>query len=97
MNSFSDFEIKTTSKAFEGEKIKITKILNRDIEVHAFSIEDSKCFNGKCLKLQISWNGEKRIVFTSAGMLIEQVMKVPENGFPFTARIIEENERYKFI
>jgi len=64
MNSFTDFNITTTGDGFEGDKIKMSKILGKEIIVHAFRLEDSKCFKGKCLYLQIEFNNEMRIVFT---------------------------------
>lgn len=100
MNSFSQFNIKVESQAFEGDKIKMSKILNREIVVHHFKVEDSKVFkdrgSGKCLHLQISVNQLKHVVFTGAGGLIETIQQVPESGFPFTTTIVEESERYKF-
>lgn len=100
MKSFSQFNIQTTSKGFDGDKIKMSKILNREIIVHHFKIEDSKVFkekgSGKCLHLQISFKNEKHIVFTSSSGLIEMIQKVPENGFPFSTTIVEENDRFKF-
>jgi RNA-directed DNA polymerase len=100
MNSFSQFNIKTNTRGFEGDKIKISKILNREIAVHHFKIEDSKLFkdkgSGKCLHLQISLGDKMHIVFTSSSCLIEAIMQVPENGFPFSTTIVEENDRYKF-
>jgi hypothetical protein len=100
MNSFSQFNIKTTTKGFEGDKIKIAKILNREIIIHDFKIDDSKCFKdrgtGKCLQLQISINNEKHIVFTSSSGLIDAIHQVPKDSFPFTTTIIEENDRFIF-
>jgi hypothetical protein len=100
MNSFSQFNIKATSKGFEGDKIKISKILNREIVIHDFKIEDSKVFkergSGKCLHLQISINEKKHVVFTSSSGLIETILQVPESGFPFKTNIIEENDRFIF-
>jgi len=102
MNRFSQFNIKTTKKGFEGDKIKMARIINREIVVHHFKIEDSKVQSfkekgtGKCLHLQISFNNEMHIVFTSSGGLIEAITQVPENQFPFTTNIIEENDRFKF-
>ena len=100
MKNFSQFNIQQTTKGFEGDKIKMSKILNREIVVHHFKIEDSKVFkekgSGKCLHLQISFNNEKHIIFTSSSGLIEVIQKIPENGFPFTTTIIEENDRFLF-
>ena len=64
MNSFKDFNIKTEEKVFTGDKIKISKILNKPITVHDFKISNSKYpekGNGECLHLQISVDNEKRI------------------------------------
>jgi len=100
MKNFSQFNIKPMTKGFEGDKIKMSKILNREIVVHHFKIEDLKVFkdkgSGKCLHLQISVNNEKHIIFTSSSGLIEAIQQVPENGFPFTATIIEESDRFIF-
>jgi len=100
MKNFSQFNIQQTTKGFEGDKIKMSKILNREIVVHHFKIEDSKVFkekgSGKCLHLQISFNNEKHIIFTSSSGLIEVIQKIPENGFPFTTTIVEENDRFLF-
>lgn len=88
------------TKGFEGNKIKIKKILGREIAVYAFKLGDSKVFTEKgscmCLCLQIAIDDEMRVVFTSASRLIEIIQKVQENGFPFTTTIIEENDRYIF-
>ena len=100
MNSFSQFNIKVESQSFEGDKIKMSKILNREIVVHYFKIEDSKVFkergSGKCLCLQISFDQRKHVVFTGSTGLIEVIQKIPETGFPFTTTIVEENDRYMF-
>ena len=101
MNRFSQFNITTAAtKGFEGEKIKISKVLNREIVVHDFKIEESKLFKekgtGKCLHLQISFNDEKHIIFTSSGGLINAIQQIPEGEFPFITTIVEENDRYNF-
>jgi len=96
MNSFTDFNITTTDSGFEGDKIKMSKILGKEIIVHAFRLEDSKCFTGKCLYLQIEFSEEMRIVFTSSKKLIEAIEKIPQKGFPFKTIIVEENDRFRF-
>lgn len=101
MNRFSQFNIKATASPFEGDKIKMSKILNKEIVVHHYKIEPSKVFadrgTGQCLHLQISLNNEKHIVFTSSSGLIEQIQQVPQEGFPFTATIVEQNDKYLFV
>ena len=100
MNKFSQFNITTSTKGFEGDKIKMSKVLNREIVVHDYKIEDSKIFpergSGKCLHLQISINGEKHIIFTSSCGLINAITQIPADNFPFSTTIIQENERFSF-
>jgi hypothetical protein len=102
MNRFSQFNIKPPAKGFEGGKIKMSRILNKEIVVHDFKIEESKVAafrekgSGKCLYLQISFDNEMHIVFTSGTGLIETIQLVPKAQFPFTTTIVEENDRYKF-
>jgi hypothetical protein len=91
MNRFSQFNIKAPARGFEGSKIKISRILNKEIVIHDFKIEESKVQefkdkgSGKCLYLQISFNNEMHVVFTSGGGLIETIQQVPKNSFPFTS------------
>jgi hypothetical protein len=102
MNKFNQFDIKVKPKGFEGDKIKISKILNREVVVHDFKIEDSKVEEfkkkgtGKCLHLQISIKDIKYIVFTSSGYLIEAIAQIPKSDFPFSTTIVNENDSYKF-
>jgi hypothetical protein len=101
MKKFSDFGIKPAIKNFVGDKIKIPKILNKEIVIHDFRIEDTKVENfkkraGKCLYLQISVGDTKHVVFTSSIGLIEAIQQVAVTDFPFTAIIIEDNDRYIF-
>jgi Tat protein secretion system quality control protein TatD with DNase activity len=102
MNEFSQFNIKTPERAFEGDKIKISKILNREVVVHQYKIEDSKVKSfldkgsGKCLHLQISFNNEKHVVFTSGRALMDVIQQIPRDKFPFTTTIVEDNDMYKF-
>lgn len=97
MKNFKDFGIELTNNGFTGEKIKVKKVLNREIVVHGFKIEKSK-FEGKgnCLYMQIEVDGNKHVLFTGSITLMEQIQKVPQSGFPFTATIVEDNERLKF-
>lgn len=96
---FSDFGIKPVLKGMVGDKIKIGKILNKEIEVVDFRIDDSKYGTGgsKCLCIQIKLDGVDRIVFTGSKVLMETIEQIPKStGFPFTTTIVEENERYEF-
>ena len=98
MNNFKDFGIQSQSKGFEGDKIKIDRILNKNIIVEEYKIENSKFEkgNGKCLYIQISIDGVRRVLFTGSINLMEMIEQVPKNKFPFTTAIIKENDRFEF-
>ena len=97
MNSFKELGIAPTVKGFTGDKIKIDRILNKQIIVHEFKIEDSKFEGkGKRLDMQIEVDGAKRIVFTSGTSLIEVIKKIPVEKFPFSTTIVKNDERLEF-
>lgn len=99
MNSFKDFGIKPQVKNFEGEKIRIDKILNKQIVVEDFKTAESKYQDkgtGKLLTLQIVVDNTRRVVFTGSLNLMEMIQKVPKNKMPFTTTIVRENERFEF-
>lgn len=98
MNQFKDFGIKPQSKSFEGDKIKIDRILNKKISVHDFKIEQSKYEKGtgKCLYMQIEVDGQKRVLFTGSASLMDMIQQVDKTNFPFETTIIKENERFQF-
>ncbi len=100
MNNFKDLGIKAQSKNFEGEKIEMYEILNKQIIVEAYKIEDSKFKdkgNGKRLTLQILINGGvKRIVFTGSGNLMSMIEQVPKDKFPIITTIVKDNKRFEF-
>lgn len=99
LKQFKDFNIKPVTKGLEGDKIKIDKILNREITVHAFKIGPSKYpekGNGLRLDLQISLGETKHIVWSGSGILMDMIKQVPDDAFPFQATIVKENERLEF-
>lgn len=98
MHQFKDFNIKSKLQCFVGDKIKMNKVINREIVVHDFRIEDSKYGNtgDKCLHLQIEFNETKHVLFTGSKSLIEMIEQVPKSNFPFKTTIIKENDRPEF-
>lgn len=98
MNSFKDFGIKPVIKNFSGDKIKIERILNKEIIVEAYKIEKSNFEKGSGMRLvlQIAIGDDKRIVFSGSVVLMDMIKQVPENNFPFSTIIIKENERLQF-
>ena len=96
---FSDFGIKAEHKSFVGDKVKIHKILNTEIKVHAYHIKPSKYpknGNDNCLWIQISIGETKFVIFSVAKVLIETIQKVNESDFPFLTKIVSNNDRYEF-
>lgn len=100
MKKFSELGIDQDVHGMVGEKIKLAQILNREIIVHAAEIGESKYKDngGKeyCLKLQIELNGTKRVLFTSGKNLVAAIRAIPEDGYPFTTTIIEDNNYVRF-
>lgn len=99
MNSFKDFNIAPPAPSFSGDKIKMNKILNREIIVHKYRIEESKFKdkgNGKRLDMQIEINGHMHLVWCSSVVLQDMIGKIPASSFPFKTTIVLENERYEF-
>jgi len=99
MHSFKDFGIKAPAPAFAGDQIKMNKILNKQIIIHRFRIEESRFKdkgNGKRLDMQIEVSGIIYIVWTSSVVLQETIKQIPAASFPFTTTIVLENERLEF-
>lgn len=98
MARFSELGIKPAEAGFIGDKIKISKILNREIIILKYRIETSKYEkgNGKRLDMQIEFGGTMHVVFTGSVVLQETIQRVPPEAFPLTTTIVEENERYQF-
>lgn len=97
MFSFSDFKIKPRENTFTGKKIDIDDILNVEIIVTGFKIEDSKKKAGtKFLTLQIEYENNKRVVFTGSKNLQDLILQVTEDQFPFKTTIRKNDKRLDF-
>lgn len=97
MNKFSDFKIQPNPSTFTGDKIEIKRLINKEIKVLKFKIEDSTKKPGtKYLTLQIEKDGNKYVVFTGAKILSQMIEQVPPDKIPFTTTISNENEYYEF-
>jgi hypothetical protein len=99
MKQFKEMGITAEVKGFVGDKIKIDRILNKEIIVHGFEIKDSKFTgkgHGKCMYLQITFDNEKRVVFTSSVYLMNMIGKVVTDDFPFKTTIVKTNEHLEF-
>jgi len=99
MIKFSEMGIKPPCDSMVGDKIKISKILNCEITVMNYKIDDSKFQknkSGKCLCLQIETEGEKRVVFTGSNILINMIQQVDKKDLPFSCKIVKEGEHFEF-
>ena len=102
MKNFSEMNIVININKFVGDKIKIKKIIGKEIIVHDFKLNDSKIYKNnndsykECLCLQLEYNSEKHILFSSASTLIDAIKMINKNDFPFKTTIMEINERYMF-
>lgn len=96
MKNFKDLGVHVEKQGFVGNKIKINKILNKEIIVHKFKVIPSKFDSGKCLNLQIEVDGTKHVLFTGSGNLIGIIEKIDADHFPFKTTIIEENDCFYF-
>ena len=95
MTTFKDFNIKAPESNFTGEKIKIDKVINTEIEVLDFKVEKGN-FSDQRLVLQIEYKKEKRVIFSSSRCLIDMINQVPA-GQKFTTTIIkDDSDRYQF-
>lgn len=99
MNKFSDLNIETRKDYFSGDKIKILKILNKEIIVHNYKLNDSRFKNSnsdKCLYIQIEKDGERFVLFTGSKILADAIKQVQKESFPFTTTITKEGEAFQF-
>ena len=96
IKSFKDLGISNEEpRSFTGEKIAIKKILGKSVIIHSYHLSPSK-FDGNRLDIQITYNEEKRVIFTSSIYLTATLEKIPKDSFPFTTIIQEQDERYIF-
>jgi hypothetical protein len=98
VKQFNQLGIKPVLPSFTGDKIKITRILNKEITVYEYKIDNSKFDkgNGKCLVLQIAVGDTRHIVFTGSTVLMETIQQVSKSDFPFKTTIVKDNERFEF-
>lgn len=97
MNNFKDLGIKSRLSAFVGDKIKVDRIINNEITVLGYKIEDSKKKPGtKFLTLQIEKSNQRHVVFTGSRNLIDIIEQIPKEKFPFQTTIKKDNEYLEF-
>lgn len=91
---YSDFA--TIEKRFDGDKIKIDDIINKEIIIHDFKIKKSIQDTEKdYLTLHIEFEGERYICFTGSKVLIDQI-KACQSEIPFFTTIRKIHRYYTF-
>lgn len=91
---FCDFS--EEDRPLDGEKVAISQIINKEVEITGFRIRASKYEKnktGQCLMLQLLVDNEKRVLFTGSDVLIDQMKKYGDN-VPFLATIIKIDRYY---
>ncbi len=99
MKSFKELGIEQDQDDLVGDKIAVHKVLDEQIAIYGYRIEDSKFQdrgNGKCLYLQIEFKGEKRVLFTGSVALQNLIIKIPKEELPITTTIIKQNNKMMF-
>jgi hypothetical protein len=90
---FSDFAEEAT---FDGDKIKLDEILNREILVKGFKIKESHQKKGtQYLTICFELDGEQYVAFTGSVVLMDQLKKYGSH-IPFLAVIKKINRHYTF-
>lgn len=90
MKSFSDFGIATETKALKGDKININSLFDKQIEVTAFKITESK-FEGTCIQLELMFGGMQFVCFNGSQNLIRQIQLVPDSLLKLSLKEMENN------
>jgi hypothetical protein len=82
---FSDFS--QESQRFDGDKVKIEAILNKEIKIIGARIAPSKRNEGnKYLTVQFEMEDSKYIIFTGSSVLIDQLTKYNDE-IPFMTTV----------
>jgi len=95
MIKFKDLGIKNEVNHFYGDKIKINKIVNKEIIVLDYKIQQSK-FEGEYLQMQIKVNEVTNVIFTGSTVLIKTIQQIDKSKFPFITTITRDSEHYEF-
>lgn len=91
---FADFA--EESKSFDGDKKKLSEILDRHILIVDFKVKPSKQNKGTFYTtIQFKIDGVNYIIFTGSNVLTEQLEKYKSN-LPFYATIKKIDKYYTF-
>ena len=88
---FGDF---AEEESFEGEKLRLDEVLNKEILVTGYKIKDSHQKKGKqYLTIHFELDGKQHITFTGSIVLMNQLKKY-ESHLPFLATIKKISQYY---
>ncbi|HEY0029167.1 MAG TPA: hypothetical protein VGC65_00300 [Bacteroidia bacterium] len=101
MRDFKSLNIKPPTAAYNGKKIEVEDILNKQIAVIDFRIELSKFpkkAGDQCMHMQVKVDDQERVVFTIAKRLIATMGEVKDKSIdlPFKTTIVKQDKRYEF-
>lgn len=88
MKKFSDF---SKEEIFDGDKISLNDVINKEILILGYKISESKFKDREYMTLHISLDGEKHVIFTGSGVLMDQLNKYKEE-LPFVTIIRKINK-----
>lgn len=84
------------ANTYNLEKIKISKVLNKEIKVLAFQVKKSKIEkDGFYIQMQIEVDDERKVLFTNSSVLKDQLEKYKDN-LPFITTIIQPKKYFSF-
>jgi hypothetical protein len=90
---FGDF---AEEDVFDGDKIRLDEILNKEILVTGFRIKDSHQKKGTLyLTIHFELDSVKHVTFTGSTVLMDQLKKY-ESHLPFLSTIKKINRHYTF-
>ena len=103
MKRFSDFGIVNSDPFRAHRKIDIEEVFDKEIEVTAYEIAESKYFEEDskrsknaypyCLKLGFKMDGKELLTFTGSKNLVETIKQIPQSELPFTTTIKKGKDR----
>jgi hypothetical protein len=90
---FGDF---AEEDPFDGDKLRIDEILNKEILVTGYKIKDShQKKNTKYLTIHFTLESKPHVTFTGSTVLMDQLKKY-ESHIPFYSTIKKINRHYTF-
>lgn len=96
VKKFSELGISASNTGMTGDKIKIAKVMNREITILDYKVADS-LHSGKCLHLQIILNDTKHVIFTGSKVLLNMMQQVNKEDLPVVATIEKIGEHFEFV